>query len=952
MLTFRFSGTEGKMTEKEILTAGMAGREVKLEFTEDWEGLSKIVVFSNGVITRDVVYTGGNVVIPREILKKPLKKLTVGVYGVSPGGGVVIPTLRAQGPLILPGADPAGDPALDPALPIWAQIQGLIGDLRELDTEDKRSLVNAINEAAKTGSGGGGGDALIVTVENNVASHSPAEILAALRGKTGTAVMTDGNHVYYLGNLDESIAVFRLNFIEDGVACALVAKVAEDKTITTELMHHKNPDIQAAVRSAVAAELASVKAFGAAGDGTADDTAAFRAALAANRVVYVPGGTYKLSGGINVRANCELRLDRDAVLDFTQTEGNCISLDMSAGIRGNHATVRLPYAFDGNVIQVSSAESGAQDAVPPFTKWDPMWKTGRYLTDLNIVKPDSRGFHYSLDGTCTGTAVYVSADGSADSSYIWGLNFSGLRIAGGFRYGIRGVNVSDGWAHEMRMEAFIDACEIGVSLEDCSNAYISAIVQPRRAYTAAGEYIPYAKHGIQLIRSTNTDLSGSRVWDWNAANTLWTPGGEYQHISMVGQCRGTILNDFLYYEQASTDIRDLIHTDTPVNLEQMTILQEPITRWFKPADGAPYFFNGDTEKKLALMEDLEGHFQTDRVTAFTDVLATAIDKDGAVLNGIGYMKYGIWDTSGNLQADSYHGCTGLIPCKQGDILYAEGLSFENGDDTDRILFFDESFNMIVHVNRGALLGGSYYASYEAMENGFSVTLLDGLNNAAYAAFNFRSIDIGSAPVMAVNQQIRYSYEGFLADGIKVKSENVVGLEAGSGIAVTGAAVGQTVKIAAVDDNGVPTAWEPVDFPSGGSKEWKVLEGTYTHEVGAAGALPLAPSLSFAEEWDEALIECSITATTEWNVRIDPNTLRSASAGEHSLSAAAKVFRWYYKRIAGCSYALITKYTPTAGQGIQYEMNNGTSFDGITFIVHWATVPEGCTVNSSGKIYYR
>ena len=38
---------------------------------------------------------------------------------------------------------------------------------------------------------------------------------------------------------------------------------------------------------------------------------------------------------------------------------------------------------------------------------------------------------------------------------------------------------------------------------------------------------------------------------------------------------------------------------------------------------------------------------------------------------------------------------------------------------------------------------------------------------------------------------------------------------GSGIAVSGATVGQTVKISAVDESGVPTAWEPVDFPSGG-----------------------------------------------------------------------------------------------------------------------------------------
>lgn len=36
------------------------------------------------------------------------------------------------------------------------------------------------------------------------------------------------------------------------------------------------------------------------------------------------------------------------------------------------------------------------------------------------------------------------------------------------------------------------------------------------------------------------------------------------------------------------------------------------------------------------------------------------------------------------------------------------------------------------------------------------------------------------------------------------------------LSITGAKVGQTVKIAAVDENGVPTAWLPTDFPSGGS----------------------------------------------------------------------------------------------------------------------------------------
>lgn len=45
---------------------------------------------------------------------------------------------------------------------------------------------------------------------------------------------------------------------------------------------------------------------------------------------------------------------------------------------------------------------------------------------------------------------------------------------------------------------------------------------------------------------------------------------------------------------------------------------------------------------------------------------------------------------------------------------------------------------------------------------------------------------------------------------------------GAGMDVTGATVDQTVKIAAVDDNGVPTAWEAVDM-AGGGETWEVLQ---------------------------------------------------------------------------------------------------------------------------------
>jgi hypothetical protein len=49
---------------------------------------------------------------------------------------------------------------------------------------------------------------------------------------------------------------------------------------------------------------------------------------------------------------------------------------------------------------------------------------------------------------------------------------------------------------------------------------------------------------------------------------------------------------------------------------------------------------------------------------------------------------------------------------------------------------------------------------------------------------------------------------------------------GGGIAVTGATVGQTVKIAEVDENGVPTAWEAVDPITGA--DWNAAEGEPGH----------------------------------------------------------------------------------------------------------------------------
>lgn len=518
---------------------------------------------------------------------------------------------------------------------------------------------------------------------------------------------------------------------------------------------------------------ANVKDYGAIGDGVADDTVAFQTALASNRCVYVSGGTYKLSGALVIRDACSMELSTDAVLDFTMTSGNCVSMKMSACLRGNHAVLRVPYAFAGNVINIASSLDSSVTSVPPYTKWDPQWKTGRYVTDVCITKPDSRGFHYSVDGTCSGTAIYIEADSGATSTFIWGLSASGIRIAGAFAYGIHAKMVGTGWCHEARIEAFIDACEIGVCMEDCNNAYVAATIQPRPALTTAGANVAYAKYGIYLIRSRNTDLSGSRVWDWNSNNSLWTgdtdSGCIYQHIAMIGNCAGTILNDFLYYEMPSYDIRKIIYTDMASNLEKINILQEPFTRWFKPISGAPMFCTGAENKELLLKEAYDATFQTTLVPQFTNLLPQATDISGAAFGTNGYKVGKMWGTDGvTLYDGSGILCSGLIPCSGGSVVRMKGISFSSGDDNCRVILYKADKTKLTHVNRNNLIanGSSYFINnYSAGENGCQFQIVE--NSAAYFAFNVYSSTSDGNPTVTVDEELNYSQVGTLASGIKV-----------------------------------------------------------------------------------------------------------------------------------------------------------------------------------------
>lgn len=142
----------GRCVQSEPLTSGMVGQPIHFEYSHDFDGLAVTAVFTDGKNTVDVVNPGNECVIPHEVLTTVGAIVKVGIYAVK-GDKLVIPTIYAHIGVVLKGADPSGDVSIDPSLPVWAQIQGIIGDLNDLDTEAKNNLVAAINEAAQTGSG-------------------------------------------------------------------------------------------------------------------------------------------------------------------------------------------------------------------------------------------------------------------------------------------------------------------------------------------------------------------------------------------------------------------------------------------------------------------------------------------------------------------------------------------------------------------------------------------------------------------------------------------------------------------------------------------------------------------------------------------------------------------------------------------------------------------------------
>ena len=131
--------------QREPVTSGSVNAyEVRFEFSEDWDGLTRTAVFKGGGETRSVLLgEDGRCVIPWEVLQAPMTPLEAGVRGAR-GGEIVLPTGWACLGMILRGAA-VGENAGPPTPDLWRQeldqkqdkLRGLPGQVVGFDSKGR-----------------------------------------------------------------------------------------------------------------------------------------------------------------------------------------------------------------------------------------------------------------------------------------------------------------------------------------------------------------------------------------------------------------------------------------------------------------------------------------------------------------------------------------------------------------------------------------------------------------------------------------------------------------------------------------------------------------------------------------------------------------------------------------------------------------------------------------------
>lgn len=178
--------------------------------------------------------------------------------------------------------------------------------------------------------------------------------------------------------------------------------------------------------------LVNVKDYGAYGDGTHDDTAAIQSAIATNRTVYFPEGTYKVSGALTLVSNLRILGAGKYITTIQLPQSNINPYDFSMfESTGNISNVSFEsIGLRGNYSFQSTAISGAA-----HDGWGIMMDAGS-ATNITIRDCYIREFGASTDAGAGG-GVSLIPDVAVASSTLDNINILDNHF--GLIHGVPGV---------------------------------------------------------------------------------------------------------------------------------------------------------------------------------------------------------------------------------------------------------------------------------------------------------------------------------------------------------------------------------------------------------------------------------------------------------------------------------------------------------------------------------
>jgi hypothetical protein len=123
--------TTGTCTRRGRIPAGIVGASVQVTYTDPvWDNLIKTIVF-RGKETRIAEFDGTVAVIPHEVVAEPGITLYFGIFGHDPDSDLQIPLIEVRLGTTEAATDANADPGTDPTLPIWAQLQQEIEEIKQ-----------------------------------------------------------------------------------------------------------------------------------------------------------------------------------------------------------------------------------------------------------------------------------------------------------------------------------------------------------------------------------------------------------------------------------------------------------------------------------------------------------------------------------------------------------------------------------------------------------------------------------------------------------------------------------------------------------------------------------------------------------------------------------------------------------------------------------------------------